>query len=249
MNRNETLWGTRPWTGKLVMLGALVLTTLFCIWIGSHLRVYTGRELYRFLNWDIFLAWTPALLALALDGMISLYRSQRMGIVGRLLIGLIGLCWLFFYPNAAYLVTDLVHPFVHYRPSGRFVQDLEFWYHLFLFFNAGLLGLGLGTYALSSVQQHIAERFGSLWSWLFALIVLILSSVGIYIGRFIRWNSWDVFTRPQRIWSDIMTIVNDPSELRFMLIFTGMILVISVLSYILMRGGMYTIRRTGGYRW
>lgn len=246
---NETVWGTKPWTGKLIMLSALVLATLFCFWIGSHLRVYTGRELYRFLNWDIFLAWVPVLLALLLDGVIALHRYWRMRWGGTVLIMLLGVCWLLFYPNAAYLVTDLIHPFVHYRPSGRFAEDLEFWYHLFLFFNAGLLGLGLGTYALSSVQQHMAERYSKGIGWLFAVVVLILSSVGIYIGRFIRWNSWDVFTKPQSIINDVMMIIKDPSELQFMLVFTGMILVISGIGYILMRGGMYMIRRTGGYRW
>lgn len=245
---NDSIWGTKPWTGKLILLGALLVATLFCVWLGMHLRVYTGRELYRFLNWDIFLAWVPVVLALILDGMLRVYRQRRMRWHGKLLVGFVGLCWLLFYPNSAYLVTDLIHPFVHYRPNGRFVKDLEFWYHLYLFFSAGLLGLGLGTYALSSVQQHIAEAYGQLRGWIFAAIILVLSSIGIYIGRFIRWNSWDAFTDPHKITNDVMMIITDPSELHFMIVFTGMILVISVLGYILMRGGMYMIRRTS-QRW
>lgn len=245
---NENIWGSRSWTGKLIVLAALLIGTLFCVWMGQHLRDYTGRSLYRFLNWDIFLAWVPVGFALLLDGVASIYRQRRMFWPMKIVTGLLIIVWLLFYPNSAYLVTDMIHPFVHYKPSGRFVHDLAFWYHLFLFITAAVVGLGLGTYSLSSLQLLVAERYGAVRSWVFAGIVLVLSSIGIYIGRFVRWNSWDVFTDPHKIVSDVMNIVNDPAELHFMLVFSGMILVISLVSYLIMRGGIFRLQQRG-YRW
>ncbi len=163
----------------------------------------------------------------------------------KIVTGVLVVVWLLFYPNSAYLVTDMIHPFVHYKPTGRFVHDLEFWYHLFLFVTAAVVGLGLGTYSLSSLQLLVAERYGTVRSWVFACIVLVLSSIGIYIGRFVRWNSWDVFTDPHKIWSDVIRIIGDPAELHFMLVFSGMMLVISLVGYLIMRGGMFRLQRRG----
>ena len=245
---NENIWGSRTWVGKVVVLAALLIGTFFCVWMGQHIRDYTGRSLYRFLNWDIFLAWVPVVLALLLDAMMSIYRQRRMFWPMKIVTGVLVVIWLLFYPNSAYLVTDMIHPFVHYKPTGRFVHDLEFWYHLFLFVTAAVVGLGLGTYSLSSLQLLVAERYGTVRSWVFACIVLVLSSIGIYIGRFVRWNSWDVFTDLHKIWSDVIRIIGDPAELHFMLVFSGMMLVISLVGYLIMRGGMFRLQRRG-YRW
>lgn len=241
MNQNYNIWGTKVWTGKLVMLITLLIATGFCVALGIHLRDYTGRDIYRYLNWDIFLGWVPIGLALCIDVFVKLRKSWIKNI---LVIGA-GIVWLLFYPNSVYLVTDTLHPFVHFEvPSGqRFLFHLEFWYHLFLFFVAAILGLGLGTYSLSSIQQLVSERYGVVRSWIFAHIVLILSSIGIYIGRFIRWNSWNAITHPKLIWKDVIDIVTDPVQLHFMFVFTAMIWVISLIGYFMMRGGMFMTRR------
>lgn len=241
MNNKYDIWGTKVWTGKITVLIILLLATGFCVALGIHLRNETGRNIYRYLNWDIFLGWVPIGLALLIDGVMKLRRSWIRNV---LVLGT-GIVWLLFYPNSVYLVTDTLHPFVHYEaPAGqRFLFQLEFWYHLFLFFVAAILGLGLGTYSLSSIQQLVREHYGVVRSWIFAHIVLILSSIGIYIGRFIRWNSWNAITHPQLIWKDVIDIVTDPVQLHFMFVFTGMIWFISLVGYFMMRGGMFMTRR------
>ncbi len=103
----------------------------------------------------------------------------------------IGATWFFFFPNAPYLVTDLLHVFVRYSfdPTERFWIDVVFWQHLFTLFTIAILGVLLGSYSLFSVQSLVRISFGVITSWIFVIVVLILSSFGIYIGRFVRWNS------------------------------------------------------------
>lgn len=216
---------------KLVLLLLLGAATLCCLSLGAYLRHHTGRNIYLFLNWDVFLAWVPAGLALLLD-IVFVYLKKPI-MIRRLLLMSIGLIWLFFYPNSAYLVTDMLHPFIHYRPVqyGRLLFDIEFWYHMLLFFSAALIGLFLSIYSLYSVQILVRQAFGRLVGWLFTVCVLLLSSLGIFIGRFVRWNSWDLLSEPVTILKDTHFILTDANQLRLLLPFTAIIFVLTLLSY------------------
>ncbi|GJM76183.1 hypothetical protein HMSSN036_83990 [Paenibacillus macerans] len=140
------------------------------------------------------MAWIPLALAIALD-LISLIPSRpaRWGLMLPA-----GLIWLFFYPNAAYLITDMLHPFNRYPipETGKFWLDMSFWDHLFTLFFVALLGLALASVSLASVHQLVRKAWGAAAGWMFAIAVLLLSSFGIYLGRFIRWNSWDLLRTP-----------------------------------------------------
>ncbi|UHA74583.1 DUF1361 domain-containing protein [Paenibacillus sp. 481] len=179
-----------------------------------YVRAYTGRTIYTFLNWDMFLAWVPVGFACMLH--LVFYHMQPKQWPRTLLITVVGLLWLLFFPNSAYLITDMLHLFIHFKPEPgvRFTHDIEFWYHLILFFSAALIGVLLSFYSLYTVQQVVKKAYGAATSWAFAIIVLLLSSFGIYIGRFVRWNSWDVFVRPDRIVQDIVMIVTDEQKLK-----------------------------------
>lgn len=153
-----------------------------------------GRPPYLFLVWNTFLAWIPAGLALVLDG-ISLLETKHLRWI--LYLGTGGI-WLFFYPNAAYLITDLLHPFARLPLKDGYVfwQDMLFWNHLFTVLLTALLGLALGTVSLASVHRLVERAFGKLTGMIFAAAVLLLSSFGVYLGRFFRFNSWDVVRQP-----------------------------------------------------
>lgn len=208
-----------------------MIATIACLALAEYLREYTKREIYLYLNWDIFLAWVPVGFVLLMSIVYVYVNKNRTW--RRILLLLIGFAWLFFYPNSAYLITDMLHPFVHYKPGPgeRFTHDLEFWYHLILFFSAALIGLFLSIYSLYVVQELVRKSFGRITGWMFAVIILMLSSLGIYIGRFVRWNSWDVLLKPYKIFQDTLLMLTDPEQLQHVLPFAGMIFAVTLISY------------------
>ncbi len=193
-----------------------------------------GRPPYLFLIWNTFLAWVPLGLAVVLDG-ISLLRSGTL----KLLLGTpVGLLWLFFYPNTAYLITDMLHPFARYPINShvRFWQDNLFWDHLFTLLFVALLGIALGCVSLASVQRLIDRAWGRIAGWVFAVVVLMLSSFGIYLGRFIRWNSWDVLRTPKRVLKETLVFLAEPANLAHVIGFCKWIFLITLFCYVLLHG-------------
>ncbi len=216
---------------RIVILGILCVFSLACLLLASYIREYTGRNVYSFLRWDMFLAWVPVVCALLIE-CIYWGRWTSRGI-RVLIMSLLGLIWLAFYPNSAYLITDMLHPFVHYKPAAgmRFTHDIEFWHHLLVFFSAAWVGIMLGIYSLYILHSLVSRSFGTITSWLFVSVVLALSSVGIYIGRFIRWNSWDLLTMPGIRIQELYQMLLDPVRLHHLSSFSLLIFAISIFSY------------------
>lgn len=191
-----------------------------------------GRPPYLFLIWNTFLAWIPIGLAIVLD-LISLISSRTVKLGLYLPVGLL---WLFFYPNAAYLITDLLHPFNQYpiAAGSKFWLEISFWDHLFTLFFVGLLGLALASVSLASVHHLVRRAWGGLIGWGFAVAVLLLSSFGIYLGRFIRWNSWDVLRHPGRILREMALYFSDTENLEHALAFCKWIFIITLFCYVVL---------------
>jgi len=161
-------------------------------------RAYLSRDwVYRFLPWNLFLAWVPYLAGLA-----AAYLHRRRSRRWRLLL-IPALVWLAFFPNAPYLVTDLVH-LDWYHP-------IPIWYDIVLLSAAAWTGLFLAVFSLRSMQQIVQTYAGSLLSWGFVGLILGLTGLGVYLGRFLRWNSWDLLVYPARILTDISDVILPPN--------------------------------------
>lgn len=132
----------------------------------------------KFLVWNLFLAWIPMLCAVAFD-----LVERRFWLVP------LGLVWLAFLPNAPYLVTDLVH----------LGEGYELWRHVLQYGFAAWTGILLGVVSLLLVHTRISREFGGVWGWLAAVLSVGLCAVGVVIGRFQRWNSWDLVTQPDAV--------------------------------------------------
>jgi uncharacterized membrane protein len=146
------------------------------------------------LVWNLFLAWIPFALS------IVVYDGDRVRApTSRLLLA--GALWLLFLPNAPYIVTD-----VEWLEQG----SRAFWYDAVLIGYAAGIGLTLGFVSLYLVQTVAARRFGAIAGWGLAWAALVLSGVGVYLGRYERWNSWDVFTQPTTIWDELTSAAFDP---------------------------------------
>jgi uncharacterized membrane protein len=153
---------------------------------------------FRFLVWNLCLAWVPLVLAL------FVYDAYRRGRSLLWLAPALAL-WLLFLPNAPYIVTDFVHL------SARTQAPLWFdGVELSAFAWTGML---LGFVSLYLVHAVLRDRFGAIAAWLVVLGVLALSSVGVYLGRVKRWNSWDLLTQPGQKLAELHAHVVDPAGL------------------------------------
>ncbi|WP_172252659.1 DUF1361 domain-containing protein [Saccharibacillus deserti] len=227
---------------KAVLWAVLLLLTLLDLAVLLDIRSAAEGRPYRFMIWNFFLAWIPAAAAVGLD-LLSLLRRGPLRII--LLAGT-GLLWLFFYPNTAYLLTDLLHVFRSYPidPQQRFRGDIGFWHHLLPMLLAALLGLLIAGASLYSVHRLVSRAFGRLPGALFAGAVLLLSSFGIYMGRFIRWNSWDVVSSPLMLLKDMRDLLIDPEWVRHLVLFGGGLFVLQAGTYVVLV--LFTRMNAGG---
>lgn len=197
----------------------LVLSSLLAM------AIFTGRVLlshsleFDNLPWNLFLAWTPYLFSLLAVTLQRLFPRQWL-----LLIIPVGL-WLIFYPNAAYIVTDFLH--LEQRPG------IPLWYDILLLAAFSWTGMFLAIASLGAVQGLVKEYLGSFAGWLFAAIALGLSGLGIYLGRFGRWNSWDLLFQPKNILKDIALALINPFENRTFFGFTILITAFLVVCYLM----------------
>lgn len=174
---------------------------------------YTGVPAYLFLVWNLFLAWIPLLVSL------SAVRWQRRILPFAMTVAV----WLLFLPNAPYITTDLLH-------LGRWSHPgvPPLWYDLLMLLAFSLTGLWLGLTSLGAMHTLVSRRWGRLAGWLFAVSALSLSSLGVYVGRFLRWNSWDALTQPAGVLADLQAILLNPLANRsawvFSTLFTLMLL-------------------------
>jgi uncharacterized membrane protein len=180
---------------RALALAALALASGFCAALLVARWVYSDPGAYRFLAWNLFLAWIPLLAA------VGVYDIRQRGTRARRLFPLAAL-WLLFLPNAPYLLTDLIHL------GSR--SDAPLWFDLVLFSAFAWTGAFLGFLSIYLMQVVVRRAGGVVWSWAFVGGSLLASAFGIYLGRSLRWNSWDFVVRPGPLLADVWARVSDP---------------------------------------
>ena len=183
---------------------------------------WTGQIRYAFLAWNLFLAWLPLIFAL-----LAAEKYQEGPRRNWRFLGLTA-AWLLFFPNAPYICTDVSH-----LTTNHFTH---FWVDLILILLCALTGLVLGFLSLYLMQSVVAHRFGRLVSWIFIAGVAGLSGVGICLGRFLRFNSWDVLVKPVKLYHGIGSLVADPfhaSTLAFPVLFATFLFITYLMLYAL----------------
>jgi uncharacterized membrane protein len=182
---------------SLLTILALVVASALCV-AAVELRIErTGDPYYRFLVWNLFLAWVPFWLAVA-----AYARAARRGVdpIGGALLVL----WLLFFPNAPYMLTDFIH--LGTSPAA------PVWYDALMLSAFAWTALLLGFASLYLVQLVARRAAGQAWSWLVVVCALALGSFGVYLGRFVRFNSWDALLHPGRVAEVIHTRLESPFE-------------------------------------
>ncbi|MDF2720719.1 MAG: hypothetical protein K0Q59_394 [Paenibacillus sp.] len=178
---------------------------------------------------NLLLAWIPLVasqLALRTAGSGGKATAVRAGWL---------IAWLAFYPNASYIMTDLIH-----ITWASTVGSL--YYDLFMTLFAAMLGWLLGALSLYMLHTGINRRWSERNGMLFAAIVVLLGSIGVYLGRVLRFNSWDLIVRPGRIAADVVHLATQPKALLFIAAFAVFTGAMYALFYKLMRLGQTNVK-------
>jgi uncharacterized membrane protein len=198
----------------------LNLACAICIGLVFARVAYSESGRHLGLIWNLFLAWIPFMLAYFAHAVswrrISLY----------LIIPIIAFLWLIFFPNAPYMLTDL-------QDLSRRASGAPLWYDVIIVVWCSWTGMLLGVISLYLMQNIIVRSFGQRAGWGFVFVISALSSFGIYIGRFVRLNSWDILQNPAETAQEILGIVIDPSRrlAAFTLLYTIFFLFVFLLLY------------------
>jgi len=205
---------------QLAVLASLAFASAICLAMLVARVVYSANLSFSFLAWNLFLAWLPLLCSL-----FAYNAYKRRSRLSWLVVAGCALAWLLFFPNAPYILTDLMH----LRPR----PDVPLWFDVLLVIAFAWTGLFLGLISLSLMQALVRRAAGTLASWGFALGVLSLSGFGIYIGRFLRWNSWDVFLSPGGLMADLLDAAQHPLLHARSLVFSGLFSLFLLSAYIM----------------
>ena len=168
----------------------------WCLALLAARTWYARNMTYWFMAWNLFLALVPVVAASVLH-VASRHRRWFA-------LKAIAFCvWLVFMPNAPYLVTDFIH--LANRPP------VPLWFDIALFGSYAATGLLLGYSAVADVEAVVVARFGRIAGMLVAAGSLLLCGFGIYLGRILRWNSWDIVTTPLPLAREIADRALNPS--------------------------------------
>lgn len=173
----------------------LILMTLFCFSLSAFRYYISDTKVFLFLNWNLFLAWIPLLLS----SFILAFKIRST--ISLLFIIVV---WILFFPNSPYILTDLFHL--------RARNEMPIWYDLIVILSYAWTGLICGFISLNDIEKRLSE-YGKI-NIINGVIVffLFMSSFGVYLGRFLRWNSWDVLNNPFGLFSDIVVRFIYPME-------------------------------------
>lgn len=166
---------------------------------------------YIFLLWNLVLAVIPVLLAWWLVvrvRQLGWFKWQQM---------LLSLVWLSFLPNSFYLVTDFVHL--------RATNEASLFFDVIMLAGFMVNGLMLGYIAVYLVHRELIRRFSEASSYKIVGIIFLLCSFAAYLGRFTRWNTWDILFQPAGLIFDVSDRVINPGQHAETYLATGILFV------------------------
>lgn len=163
--------------------------TFFCFLLLLIRVKVTQSVFFFFLIWNLFLAFIPYLISFFLFTSVN-FQERRFLRIGTLLV------WLLFLPNSFYLLTDFVH-------INKF-QDVPYWFDLILVSSFSITGIVLGLFSIRTVEKIIQLHYSKVQSKIMLFCILYLTAFGIYLGRFLRFNSWDLLVNPIDLFASCM---------------------------------------------
>ncbi|TGL62393.1 DUF1361 domain-containing protein [Leptospira sarikeiensis] len=175
-----------PFIQQLFVLSLSCFLSVFLIVV----RITVSKEKsFSFLVWNLFLAVVPLIISYFMYVYYE-FRNRKID----LLFLIMGVVWLALFPNAPYIVTDFVHL--------RVGNSVPIWFDILMIFSFAWCGLFSGFISLRILQLLLVDKFNKWFGWVFIVCISPLTVLGICIGRFYRWNSWDLLENPKSLFLD-----------------------------------------------
>lgn len=166
----------------------LSMSSIGCFGLSIFRYLYTDSKVYLFLNWNLFLAFLPWFLSFSMI-LFPKIKENKLFLFSFLL------SWVAFFPNAPYILTDLFHL--------KLQTNVPIWFDLILILSFAWTGLLFGFTSLFQIENLFTLKLNPRYITAISILFLFVSGFGVYIGRFLRWNSWDILTNPLLLFNDI----------------------------------------------
>lgn len=169
------------------LFSLLLLMLLSFLAVFFHLvRILFNAPVDFSLDWNLFLSWIPLITAFLADNL-----TKRFGHIP-VILTLLSVAWLLFFPNAPYMITDLAHLTVDYQ------RDLT-WHDTIMLFSYAEVSLFNGLVSLYWIHRSWRRVFERKTANTLLMVSLPLAGFGVYLGRVRRMNSWDIIHEPKAI--------------------------------------------------
>lgn len=209
----------------------LLLFMIVYLVICLLMLIYDRSFFYVMLVWNMLLATLPLFFI-----KFSLFQYKKNKYVVAIVLGVL---WLIFFPNSVYMVTDIIHihseKLVWYEATAgysfnngiTYSNDIMQWIKLLVIGIGVVYGLLIGMQSLNIFYRFLNQRLPKSISYLIIAGVSLLSGFAVYVGRFLRFNSWDLLM-PLSLFRNIFTNINI-FAIEFMFAFAGFILILFLL--------------------
>jgi uncharacterized membrane protein len=171
----------------------LIAMSLFCFSISIMRYRLTDTKVFLFLNWNLFLAFIPWLIS-------SVIKVKKIN--NKISLVLLIFSWLLFFPNSPYILTDLFHL--------RMQSPAPIWFDLVVILSFAWTGLMFGFISLMDIESILKKYIRPMLVNFISIALLFITAFGIYLGRYLRWNSWDIISNPFGLFNDVVSRFVNP---------------------------------------
>ena len=202
---------------KISIPKSILPLTILAIMLNVLRVIIWGKLSFVYILWNIFLAFIPFIISSLLSSYLKVEKFNKIIFI----IGII--IWLLFIPNAPYIITDFIH-------LGE-IHAVPILYDVFLLFSSAAVGLFLGFHSFFHIEQIIRTKYSLKVTSIMMSLIILLISFGMYLGRFLRFNSWDIFINHISLFKNIWKIFSKSSSQIEVYLYTLLFFFFLVLSY------------------
>jgi uncharacterized membrane protein len=202
---------------KIIIPKSVIPLTILAVTLNILRVVIWGKYSFIYIFWNIFLAFIPFVVSFLLLHFSKAEKFDKLVFIVGIFI------WLLFIPNAPYLITDFIH-------LGE-IHAVPMIYDVFLLFSSAAVGLILGFHSFYHIEQIIRMKYSSRATSVSMGIIILLISFGMYLGRFLRFNSWDIFIDHTSLIKNIWKIFSRPDSSLEVCLYTLLFFFFLILTY------------------